>query len=163
VDELLMTPDRNLARYTAGRTGKKIHYWDGFCPFHDTLTAEDVHRARRQHPDAVFMAHPECRTEVLELADIVASTSGMIRKVGESKARAFIVGTEVGILHPLRRRYPDRAFYPASERMVCGDMKKITPEDILRSLETMGGEVKVPEAVRIPALRAVQRMIDVSA
>jgi quinolinate synthase len=160
--ELLMTPDRNLAQYTASQTEKKIHFWQGYCPFHDRLTPADVATARRSHPDAVVMAHPECRPEILELADVVTSTSGMLRYAAQSAAREFIVGTEVGLLYPLSRQNPDKAFYPASERMLCTDMKKITLQDVLTSLETLSGEVKVPEEIRKPALQAVERMIEIT-
>jgi quinolinate synthase len=159
-NELLMTPDRNLAQYTASRTGKKIHLWDGFCPIHNNLTAEQVLIAKKAHPDAVFMAHPECRPEVLKLADVILSTSGMIRHAAESDRRIFIVGTEVGMLYPIRKASPGKTFYPASEAMVCQDMKRISLEDIVRSLETMHGEVRVPEEIRVPALSAVRRMIE---
>ncbi|MFZ7126635.1 MAG: quinolinate synthase NadA [Desulfobacterales bacterium] len=161
-DEMLMTPDRNLARYAASRTGKKIHVWEGYCPIHNRLTVEDVAAARAGHPEAVFMAHPECRMEILELADVVTSTSGMIRHARESEAGAFIVGTEKGLIHPLRKACPDKNFYPASEKMFCKDMKKITLSDVARCLEQMDGEVKVPKDIREPALRAIQGMIDLA-
>lgn len=161
-DELLMTPDRNLARNTARHTNKKIHLWDGCCPIHDRLTVADVEAAKAAHPGAVFMAHPECRPEVVEVADAALSTSGMIRFAAESDATEFIVGTEVGLLYPLAQKNPGKIFYPASEGMVCPDMKKITPQDILACLENMSGRVKVPEDIRIPALAAVTRMIDLS-
>jgi len=161
-EEILMVPDRNLAQYTALKTNKKIHLWDGYCPFHDSLTPEDVQKAKKMHPDALFMAHPECRPEVLELADAIASTSGMIRYAGESHSLSFIVGTEIGMLYPLKKANPGKEFYPASKDMLCSDMKKISLDDIIRSLETMEGEVKVPEDIRLPALKAVQRMIDLS-
>jgi quinolinate synthase len=161
-DELLMTPDRNLARNTARRTGKKIHIWEGCCPFHDRLTVADVAAARAAHPKALFMAHPECRPEVVDLADAALSTSGMIRFASASEATEFIVGTEVGLLHPLTRQCPGKTFYPASPRMLCPDMKKITPRDVLNCLENLSGEVKVPEAIRLPALSAVTRMIDLA-
>lgn len=161
-DEVLMTPDRNLALYTASQTKKKVHTWDGYCPTHDRLKPADVHNARKAHPDAVFMAHPECRPEVLELADVIRSTSGMIRYAKESKSSSFIVGTEIGLLYPLKKTNPDKAFYPASTKMLCKNMKKISLEDVLRSLEFMEGEVKVPENIRQPAFKAVQRMIDLS-
>ncbi|HUV49930.1 MAG TPA: quinolinate synthase NadA [Anaerolineae bacterium] len=160
--EILMVPDRNLAQYTASKTNKKIHLWDGYCPFHDSLTPEDVQKAKKMHPDALFIAHPECRPEVLELADAIASTSGMIRYAGESDSLSFIVGTEIGMLYPLKKANPGKEFYPASKNMLCDDMKKISLDDIVRSLETMDGEVKVPEDIRLPALKAVQRMIDLS-
>jgi len=161
-DELLMTPDRNLAMYTASQTQKKIHTWEGYCPTHDRLKPSDVHKARKAHPDAVFMAHPECRPEVLELADVICSTSGMIRYARESKSSSFIVGTEIGLIYPLQKANPEKAFYPASTKMLCKNMKKISLEDVARSLESMEGEVKVPEPIREPAFNAVQRMIDLS-
>jgi quinolinate synthase len=161
-DEVLMTPDRNLALYTASKTKKKVHTWDGYCPTHERLKPTDVHNARKAYPDAVFMAHPECRPEVLELADVIRSTSGMIRYATESKRSSFIVGTEIGLIYPLKKANPDKAFYPASTKMLCKNMKKISLEDIVRSLEFMEGEVKVPENIRQPAFKAVQRMIDLS-
>jgi quinolinate synthase len=161
-EEILMVPDRNLAQYTASKTNKKIHLWDGYCPFHDSLTPENVQKVKNMHPDALFMAHPECRPEVLKLADAVASTSGMLKYAGKSDSLSFIVGTEIGMLHPLKKANPGKEFYPASKDILCGDMKKISLDDIIRSLETMEGEVKVPEDIRLPALKAVQRMIDLS-
>jgi quinolinate synthase len=161
-DEVLMTPDRNLAQYTAKHTPKKIHMWNGYCPIHDNLTANDVIRVKMKYPDAVFVAHPECRPEVLELADKVLSTSGMLRYAEEVKASEFIVGTEVGLLYPLKKANPDKNFYPASEQMLCPDMKKISLEDVARSLEYMEGEVNVPEDIRQSAFKAVQRMVALS-
>ncbi len=158
-DEVLMVPDRNLAQYTALRTDKKISFWNGYCPIHERLGPEDVQNAKKEHPDAVFMAHPECRPEVLELADLIVSTSGMIRHAEKSDAGSFIVGTETGLLYPLKRANPGKEFFPASAAMECEDMKKITLEDIAKSLEFMEGQVKVPENIRLPALKAVSRMI----
>ena len=157
--EMLLTPDRNLAKYAASRTGKKIHIWEGYCPTHDRLRPEDVAQARTAHPQALFLAHPECRPEVVEMADVVASTSGMLRYVAQSPEREFIIGTELGILHPMRKAAPDKVFYPASPKMTCRNMKKITLQDVLTSLEQLSGEVKVPEPIRIPALKAVQAMV----
>ena len=108
------------------------------------------------------MAHPECRPEVLALADAVVSTSGMLRYAGTSDKQAFLVGTEIGLLHPLRKACPDKSFYPVQDTMLCPDMKKITLQDVWASLETMQGQVKVPEDIRQPALQAVQRMVDLS-
>ncbi|MBW1746261.1 MAG: quinolinate synthase NadA [Deltaproteobacteria bacterium] len=161
-DELMMVPDRNLAMYAALHSKKKIHFWDGYCPIHDSLTVEDVNAAKQKYPDAVFMAHPECPPDIIDMADAALSTSGMIRYAMESKSRSFIVGTEIGLLYPLKKANPDKFFYPASLNMECSDMKKITLEDIVRSLEFMEGEVKVPEDIQRPALKAVQRMIDLS-
>ena len=159
-DEMLLTPDRNLAMYAAAKTGKKIHVWEGYCPTHEWLTVADVEAARAAHPNAVFLAHPECRPEIVQMADVVASTSGMLRHVAQAKDEEFIVGTEIGILHPMQKAAPGKKLYPASKKMSCKNMKKISMEDVLKSLEELSGEVKVPEEIRIPALSAVQAMID---
>ena len=159
-DAVLMTPDRNLARYAAAHTDKTVHLWKGYCPFHNDLTPAEVKAAKAEHPDALFIAHPECPTDILELADAVSSTSGMIAYAAQSDADAFILGTEVGILHPIAQANPGKRFYPASEKTVCEDMKKITTEQIIHCLENLEGEVKVPEEIRIKALGAVQKMID---
>jgi quinolinate synthase len=158
-DEMMLTPDRNLAMYAASRTGKKIHVWEGYCPTHDRLTPEDVRKSRAEHPEAVFIAHPECRPEILELADVITSTSGMLRHVARSGKKDFIIGTEQGLLYPLRKANPGKHFYPASPKMLCKNMKKIQPADVLHCLETMTGEVKVPEEIRKPAFKAVEKMI----
>jgi len=160
--EMLLAPDRNLAMYAASKTEKRIHVWDGYCPTHEWLTADDAREAKEAHPEAVFMAHPECRPEVLALADVVESTSGMLRYAGQSSRRAFIVGTETGILHPIRKQNPDKIFYPASQKMVCRNMKRIGLADVAACLENLSGQVKVPEAIRIPALAAVTRMLELS-
>jgi quinolinate synthase len=158
--EMLLTPDRNLAMYAAARTGKKIHVWDGYCPTHERLSREDVELARAAHPHAVFLAHPECRPEVVQMADVVASTSGMLRHVAQAEEEEFIIGTELGILHPMRKAAPGKKLYPASPKMTCRNMKKIRLEDVLKSLQELSGEVRVPEEIRVPALKAVQAMID---
>ncbi|NVM22345.1 MAG: quinolinate synthase NadA [Desulfobacterales bacterium] len=158
--ELLMTPDRNLCQYVASKTSKKIHYWDGYCPIHDRLTAQDVLAAKAAHPEALFMAHPECRPEILALADAVLSTSGMLNFAKHSENQSFIVGTEDGLIHPLQKSNPNKSFYKASESMICEDMKRTTIGDVLRALKTMTYEVKVPETVRKSAYMAVRRMLE---
>jgi quinolinate synthase len=158
-DEILMAPDRNLANYAASKTSKRIHIWDGCCPFHDALTPEAVMIQKQRYPEALFMVHPECRKEVLDLADEIASTSGMLKIARESDRRAFIVGTEVGLLYSLQKANLNKQFYPASEALECRDMKKITLENVAQSLENLTGMVKVPEDIRVPALKAVERMI----
>ena len=160
--EIICLPDMNLARYAQRHfPEKKIIYHEGFCPFHDVLTAEDVKRAREAHPEALFIAHPECRPEVIDLADHVASTSGMLRFCRESEHREFIIGTEVGLLYPLRKQNPDKKFYPASEKMLCEAMKITTLELVHRALETLEPRVEVPEEIRVRALRAVKRMLEI--
>jgi quinolinate synthase len=148
--------------YAASQTGKNIHVWDGYCPTHEWLTPEDVAEARANHPDAIFIAHPECRPDVVRMADVVASTSGMLRHVAQADENEFIIGTELGLIYPMQKANPDKVFHPASEKMTCRNMKKISVEDVLKSLETMAPEVKVPEQVRVPALKAVQAMVDLN-
>ena len=162
-DEMLLTPDRNLALYAASKTGKKIHIWEGCCPFHDRVTAEDVRAARAAHPGAVFLAHPECRPEVVALADVVASTSGMLRHVSQAAESEFIIGTEMGLIYSLQKTNPAKQFYPLSPKLVCENMKKIGLADVLNSLKTLQPQVKVSEAIRVPALKAVERMIALKA
>lgn len=158
--DILMVPDKNLARYTAMKTNKTIYAWEGYCPYHNLLTTEEVTARRQEYPEALFMAHPECRPEVLEIADAVDSTSGMLSYAQNSGAQTFIVGTEIGLLHPLKKACPDKTFIPASERMQCADMKKITLAGVADSLGKLSGVVKVPEHIREPAMRAVRKMIE---
>lgn len=161
-DELFMTPDRNLAQYVASATSKKIFYWDGYCPIHDQLTAKEVRTAKASHPEALFMAHPECRPEVLALADAVLSTSGMLNFAKQSDAESFIVGTEEGLVYPLQKANPNKSFYTVSGNMICENMKKTTLSDVLRALKTMTHQVKVSDEVRQRAARAVERMLEIT-
>jgi len=158
---ILMIPDGNLARYTAKFTDKEIIPWGGTCPVHQNLSPEEVMAAKARHPGAKFAAHPECREEVLKLADYVGSTSGIIAYAGKMEGSQLIFGTEKGILYQLRTRYPGKTFIPASETMICDTMKLTTLEDILRALTVMAPAVKVPEAIRIPAKRCLDRMLAV--
>ncbi|SMC24504.1 quinolinate synthetase [Desulfacinum hydrothermale DSM 13146] len=158
-DTLYMIPDQNLALYAARHTSKQILYWKGYCPVHHSLRADTVLKRKAQHPEALFLAHPECRPEVLDLADVVTSTSGMLRYVRESDHHTFLIGTEVGILHPMRRDNPDKTLIPVSEEMVCLDMKKTSLADVRQSLETLTPRIEVPEPIRLKALQAVERML----
>lgn len=157
-----MAPDQNLALYAAANTNREVRYWHGFCPVHHGLSAEQVRRKKREHPEALVLAHPECTPEVLRIAERVASTSGMIRFVNESSHDSFIIGTEVGILHQMQKQNPQKRFYPASRRMVCPNMKKITLKHVLAALERLEPRVSVPEEIRVRALGAVERMLAVS-
>jgi len=158
---ILMIPDGNLARYTAKFTSKQIIPWGGTCPVHQNLSPDEVLAAKARHPGAKFAAHPECREAVLALADFVGSTSGIIAYAGKMEGSELIFGTEMGILYQLRTRYPGKTFIPASETMICDTMKLTTLEDILKALTVMAPAVKVPEAIRIPAKRCLDRMLAV--
>jgi quinolinate synthase len=158
---VLMVPDRNLALYTARRTAKEILYWDGCCNVHDGLTSAEVQKCQAAHPQAIFIAHPECRPEVLDLAQEIRSTSGMLQYVRQSPAGEFIIGTEMGILHTLRTENPAKVFYSPSPRLVCPDMKRITLADVIDALKDNRHQITVPEEIRRPALLAVERMLAV--
>lgn len=158
-DKVICIPDRNLSLWAQKNTKKQVIAWDGFCHVHDRVTKEDVMKARREHPGALLMAHPECRPEVLELADYVTSTSGMLRFAASSEAGEFIVGTEIGLMHRLKKDNPAKAFYPLRKDMICPNMKKTTLQSVLRALRDMKSVIKVPEEIRVPAKRALDRML----
>ncbi|MBI5196149.1 MAG: quinolinate synthase [Nitrospirae bacterium] len=160
-DKVICIPDRNLAGWIAKNTKKEVITWDGFCHVHDRVTPEDVNKARQEHPDALVVAHPECRIEILEAADHVTSTSGMLRFATSSPAKEFIIGTETGLLYRLKKENPGKMFYPLRKDMICPNMKKTTLQSVLRVLETMTNEVKVPEDIRIPAKRSLDRMLEI--
>ena len=160
--EILMVPDGNLACYVAGLTNKKIIPWDGYCPVHHHLTAEDVLKRKEKYPRATFAAHPECRPEVLALADYVGSTTGIIRYAGQEGFKEMLVGTEQGVFYQLKKQNPGKTFIPISDQMICADMKKITLKDILAAITGMKTVVKVPEEVRISAKKALDRMLAIS-
>ncbi|ABC76775.1 quinolinate synthase NadA [Syntrophus aciditrophicus] len=159
--QILMIPDGNLARYTARFTDKEIIPWEGYCPFHHFVLPEEVARAKAEHPGALFIAHPECNEAVVAMADFVGSTSAMIEFCRKTDVREIIVGTEIGIMTPLKKQNPEKIFISPSESLVCQTMKLITLENILASLKTMTPVIKVPEAIRIPAKRALDRMLAV--
>ena len=158
-DTILMTPDKNLAQYTQRYTDTKIVYWEGFCPYHDMLTPEQVRKVKNGHPEAVFLAHPECRPEVIDLADEAKSTSGMLDYVKKSRYTEFIIGTETGIIHTLKTQNPDKVFIPADEKMICTDMKKITLTDTLNAILNISPVIKVAEGIRVRAIKAIERML----
>lgn len=160
-ERVICIPDRNLSMWAQKNTKKQIISWDGFCHVHDRITEKDVLKAREEHPNAVFMAHPECRLEVLELADHVTSTSGMLRFSKSSDAKEFIVGTETGLMHRLKKENPDKIFYPLRKDMVCPNMKKTTLNSVLSALKEMKNIIKVSEVIRIPAKRALDRMLEI--
>jgi quinolinate synthase len=160
-DKVICIPDKNLSAWIAKNTDKEVIAWDGFCHVHERVTADDVDRARQEHPGALVLAHPECRMEVLEKADHVTSTSGMLRFAKESDAKGFIIGTETGLMYGLRKDNPGKTFYPLRKDMVCPNMKKTSLNSILTALEDMTNIIKVPEEIRVPAKKALDRMLEV--
>ena len=160
-DKVYMIPDRNLSMYVARTAKKKVEWWNGYCPTHERLKPEEVLKLKGKHPEAVFACHPECRPEVIDLADHVCSTSGMYKFAKESLANTIIIGTEMGILYRLKKENPDKKFILASKSLICPNMKLITLEDVLEALQKMDRIVKVPEEIRIPAKKALDRMLEV--
>ena len=158
---VLMVPDKNLARYTARHTDKEVLTWAGCCNIHDALTRQEVLDAKGAHPQALFIAHPECRPEVLDLADAIRSTTGMLEFARRSEAREFIIGTEMGLLHTLSKENPTKKFYSPSPNLICPDMKRITLADLIAALKEKRHQVTLPEDMRQRALQAVERMLAV--
>jgi quinolinate synthase len=162
--EIIFGPDRNLGDWVRRQTDREnMVIWNGFCPTHNRILAEHAERARAEHPGAPVVVHPECRPEVRDLADEIASTGGMVRFCAESSAREFIIGTEIGMLDRLRADEPDKRFWPATELADCPDMKLTTPEKILWELEDLEHRVTLPDEVVQRASRPIERMVEVLA
>ncbi len=158
-EEILFVPDQYLGHYISTKTGKKMSLWPGYCPTHVRIQPQDISRLKQEYPQAKVVVHPECRPEVIALADEVMSTGSMIRYAKREDVSEMVVGTEIGIIHRLRKENPGKKFIPVSEQAVCPNMKLITLEKILWSLEEMKPQVKVPEATRLKAKTAVDRML----
>ncbi|UCD58468.1 MAG: quinolinate synthase NadA [Candidatus Hydrogenedentota bacterium] len=159
--KVIFTPDRNLAFYVSRFSDKEIIHYDGFCPTHILIFADAVKRAKAEHPDALFVAHPECLPEVIDLADHVCSTSGMYELVKKSAADEFIIGTEMGILYRLRKQNPQKKFYLPSKHILCPNMKMTTLDWLAQSLRYVRHRVEVPEDIRRKAKKALDRMLEV--
>jgi quinolinate synthase len=159
--EILFVPDQYLGHYVSTRTGKKMILWPGFCPTHARIKPERIKELKREYPQAKVVVHPECRPEVITLADAVLGTGGMCRYAQRDEVKEMIVGTELGIMHRLRKENPEKKFIPVSEQAICPDMKLITLEKVLSSLEEMSPEVKVPGEIRLRAKAAVDKMLKI--
>ena len=160
-DKVLFVPDQYLGHYISTKIDKEMILWPGFCPTHIKIQAEDIVNRKAEHPGAKVIVHPECRPEVIALADEVLSTGGMCRFAGRTDAKTIIVGTEVGIIYRLSKENPDKKFIAASPKAVCPNMKKITPEKVLWALQDLAPEVRVREEIRVRARRAVDKMLEV--
>lgn len=158
-DLIIFVPDRNLGRYAQRFTKKTLLPWEGFCIVHDRITSDQVREARGAHPDAEVLVHPECRPDVIDVADHVASTSGIIREVCTSKEREFIIGTEIGILHRLHKDCPEKQCYPLAPEAICRNMKKIDLGQVRDSLATLSPRITVPDDIATRARTAIERML----
>jgi len=157
--EIIFVPDKYLGSYVGNKLGRKMILWPGYCPTHVAILAENVKKAKSEHPEAKVIVHPECTTDVIALADEVKSTNGMCKFALETETKEIIVGTETGILHRMRRENPTKKIYPVSENVVCHNMKSITLEKILWSLEDLKPRIVVPEETRVRAIKAIEAMI----
>jgi len=157
---IIFVPDRNLGDWVAQVTGRdNMIMWPGYCPVHEEMKADEVRAVIDAHPGAVLMAHPECKREVRALAEVITSTSGMLRYPATSDAHAFVVATETGLLHRLHSLYPDRAFYPAARGAVCPNMKRTTLDKAIEALDEGLNEITLPPRIAERALASVQRMV----
>ena len=158
-DTVIFVPDKNLGQYAARFTKKTVLPWEGFCLVHERYTPADVAAAKQAHPGAEVLVHPECRPEVIDLADHVASTSGILRQVKSSPKEEFIIGTENGMLHRLGKECPGKRCYPLSEKAICVNMKKTDLAKVRDALTTLKPRVTVPEEVAARARMAIERML----
>ena len=159
--EIIFVPDKYLGQFIIDRTGRDMILWPGYCLTHVMITAEDIQNAKAKYPDAVVLAHPECSDQVRKCADELLSTSGMLNFAEKSEAKQFIIGTEVGIIHALKKRNPRAEFIPVTDRAICPNMKKITLAKVIGALEDMQYRVTVPDEIRIKAVKAIDRMMEV--
>ena len=158
---ILFVPDQHLGQFVAERTGRDIVLWPGYCTTHVLITVDDIKTARAKYPDAIVMAHPECTEPVKEASDELLSTGQMLKFAAKSAAKRFIIATEIGIIHTLKKQNPETEFFPATERAICPNMKKITLDKIIGSLQEMQYKITVPEAIRIKAKKSLDRMVEI--
>lgn len=161
--EVIFVPDKYLGHYTSTKVkDKKFILWQGYCPIHANILPRHIEKARKDHPQAAVMVHPECRPETIALADEVLSTGGMMKYAKKTKVKEIIVGTETGIIYRLQKENPSKRFYPAYDQAICPNMKKNSLEKVLWALEDLKTEVAVPKATADRARTAIERMLKLS-
>jgi len=160
--EIIFVPDMNLGRNIMNKTGRKMIFWQGFCPTHRRITNTEIERRKKEFPNALVLAHPECNPEIAPLVDEFLSTGGICKFVKQSDRNEFIIVTEIGIMHRLQKENPDKVFIPGSAQAVCPWMKLIRLADVLNSLEKMEYEVKLPADLIARAAQPIRRMLEMS-
>src|SRR3989338_7248803 len=161
--QVIFVPDRHLGRYVQQQVPEKeMMLWEGFCPTHIRVQEEDMIKAKSIYPNADVIAHPECKPEVLALADHICSTGGMFKYVKQSHSKEFIIATESGMLYKLQKENPDKKFYLPTPRLVCANMKLITLGWVAHSLEMLVHEIKVSDEVSEKAKKTLDRMLAVT-
>ncbi|HUT44945.1 MAG TPA: quinolinate synthase NadA [Sedimentisphaerales bacterium] len=158
---IIFVPDQHLGQFVAERTGRKLVLWPGYCTTHVLITVDDINAARAKYPDAIVMAHSECTEPVKEASDELLSTGQMLKFAAKSAAKRFIIATENGIIHTLKKQNPEAEFFPASERAICPNMKKITLDKIIGSLQEMQYKITVPQTISTKAKKALDRMVEI--
>lgn len=161
-DKVIFVPDRNLGRWVEKHTRKKMIIWQGYCLVHHFINGAEIFKAKEKHPYAKVIAHPECIEEVLDIADEVFSTQGMLEYVKKSNSKEFIIVTETGILYKMRKDNPDKKFYYPSENLVCANMKVTRLPQLLNALEKMVHKITVEPDISERAKRALDNMLTVS-
>jgi len=159
--QVIFIPDQHLGRFVQDRTGRRLILWPGYCVTHIAITEDDVTAARAAHPGAIVMAHPECSEPVKALADQLLSTGQMLKFAAKSNVKQFIAATETGIIHSLKKQNPGKEFFTVSRRAICPNMKKITLDKIVASLEDMQYRITIPEPIRVKAKEALDKMVAV--
>ena len=157
--DIIFIPDKYLGSYVQEKTGRKMIFWNGYCPTHIRINAKQIIELKKKHLDSEVIVHPENTPEVIEVADRVESTGGMLKYMKNSNNKSFIVGTEVGIIHRLKKENPDKEFIPAFAKAVCPNMKLTDLEKILWALEGEETKIEVPEEIAVKAKSAIDRMI----
>ncbi|MEQ8174868.1 MAG: quinolinate synthase NadA [Syntrophomonadaceae bacterium] len=160
--EIYFIPDQNLASNVAKKLGRGLESYPSACPVHDRLEAVEIARLKEKHPGALLLVHPECKPEVIAMADYAGSTAGILDFITKSEAKDFIIGTECGILHPILKARPGKNLIMASDDLICPNMKSITLEKILFSIENRETVITVPEDIRIKAALALEKMIELA-
>ena len=159
--EIIFVPDQHLGQFAAERTARDLILWPGYCHVHVAITEDDIKSAKAQYPDAIVMTHPECTEPVKALSDQMLSTGQMLRYAAKSEAKYFIIATETGIIHTLKKQNPQAEFIPATNRAICPNMKRITLEKVLWSLEDLQYKVTVPQEIRTKAKKAIDMMVEI--
>jgi quinolinate synthase len=159
--KIIFVPDKNLGQFVIDTTGRNMILWPGYCATHVRMTADDVQKARADYPHAAVIVHPECTEEVKQCADHMLSTGQMLKFAKESDCKTFIIGTETGIIHALKKQNPDKEFIPLSDKAICPNMKKITLEKILWSLEDKKHKIAVSHEISVKAKASLDRMLQV--
>jgi len=159
--EIIFVPDKNLGGFIIDQTGRDMILWPGYCSTHMRILAADVLTVREEHPNARVLAHPECSPDVRAIADELLSTGGMLKFVKTTDVSEFIIATENGIIHSLQNQNPDKRFYPATEKAMCPNMKKISLEKVAWALEDMQYQITVPEPICSDARQSLDRMLQV--